>query len=145
MGSAQAGFYENAACSGIKVYFLIGVHWAVSRYLCAMCYICMLSMDGQRTDDLYENSSVFKKEFDLDIAFIHRIDEVLWNFDFAMGFIFLVGRCSLLCVESISVCMKVSPGLSKEFPDCNEFTCIKTLRYEDFGSRKPSIRQISVS
>ena len=105
----------------------------------------MLSLDGQRTDDLHGNSSVFKKEFDSGIAFIHRIDEVLWNFNFVMGFIFLVGHCSLLCVESISVCMKVSPGLSKEFPDCNEFTCVKTLRYEDSGSRKPSIRQISVS
>jgi hypothetical protein len=102
-------------------------------------------MDGQRMDDLHRNSSVFKKEFDSDIAFIHRIDEVLWNLDFAMGFIFLVGHCSLLYVKSVSVCMKVSPELSKEFPDCNELICIETLQYKDSGSWKPSIRQISVS
>jgi hypothetical protein len=84
-------------------------------------------MNGQRMDDLHGNSSVFKKKFDSDIAFIYRIDEVLWNFDFVMGFIFLVSHYSLLCIKSISVCMKVSPGLSKEFPDCNELTCVKTL------------------
>ena len=58
-----------------------------------------------------------------------------------MGFILLIGYGGLLCIESLSISIKIPPGLLEEPPDCNKFTQVKALWYEGFCSCKSTISQ----
>ena len=95
----------------------------------------------QYMDDLSNKWGAYKLQSSSDVAHIHRIDYIPWKTNFLMGFILLIGYGSLLCIEFLSISIKIPPGLLEEPPDCNKFTQVKALWYEGFAvANRPSAK-----
>lgn len=121
----------NAMAYELFPYLYYSMYRAVTRYLC-----------GAHT--LVHRYSLSMRQV-LNILCVHGCNNVTWKTNFSMRFIFLGGHCCLKSVETLLVCINISPSLLKEPPDCNELACIKALWDEDFCGHKSSIALIAIT
>ncbi len=75
-------------------------------------------------------------EYLLSFSLSKRSSNITWQAYLPMRFIYPISNCCIASIQSLSICIHVSPSLLEELPDCNELTWIETLWYKGFGSCK---------
>ncbi len=129
-------------CTAKFTTFLICTYWAVTRYLHsypALLYGTYDPCAAVLLYNLYTILPTFSVEYLLGFSFSKRSSDITWQAYLLMRFIFLISNCCIASIESLSVCIYVSPSLLEELPDCNKLTWIEALWYEGFCSCKTPI------